>query len=516
MLLLSALSLVRAADMEFNCVAVVEPADARPYYDDDDVIGVGAAAYAEVYAWYDASCVATCTSPSALATACEEASCVTAAGATLEWRDETIEGSTSYLSDSARTRTLRVEPPASAGLGWTAAEIEWVDESYMESSYSYGTSDTYRVSWTGTLDAAWPVDGAFTVSDTYADALGSTGHAWNWSSTGCDWAVTWLDGFTDWTAIVAVRGEPEVEVSQYYKGRYDETCDAGEAEPWAYVSDVFWGVVDEETWEVAGGTDADGDGWGSLDCDDTDAGANPCEVEIPLDGIDQNCDGEEDRDGDGHHPTALGGDDCDDTEATIHPDATEVPYDGIDQDCDGVDLTDADGDGRDGVGGGGTDCDDADATAYDGAPETPYDGTDQDCNGTDLTDVDADGQDALAAGGDDCDDADATIYDLAEEVWYDGVDQDCDGTDLTDVDGDGQDAEAAGGDDCDDLDATISPGATDDACDGVDQDCDGADTCPPPLEDDDDDDDAGGCGGGAAGLLPFTLLLLPLRRRVRA
>ena len=39
------------------------------------------------------------------------------------------------------------------------------------------------------------------------------------------------------------------------------------------------------------------------------------------------------------------GTDCDDGNSLIHPGAVEIPDDGIDQDCDGSDLTDFDGDG---------------------------------------------------------------------------------------------------------------------------------------------------------------------------
>ena len=84
-------------------------------------------------------------------------------------------------------------------------------------------------------------------------------------------------------------------------------------------------AVDIGTWY----TDADGDGWG-VEGSTTDACDQPLE-------------------------TAAQTGDCDDTDRSINPDAVEIPDDGIDQDCDGSDsVTPGEGDDT-GVGGEGKD-----------------------------------------------------------------------------------------------------------------------------------------------------------------
>lgn len=223
--------------------------------------------------------------------------------------------------------------------------------------------------------------------------------------------------------------------------------------------------------------DDDGDGMTEQegDCDDEDTTIYEGANEIPYDGIDQDCDGEDttDLDGDGYEGVEVGGDDCDDTNALIYPGAPESSN-GLDDDCDedideGTDLVDDDGDGYSETDG---DCDDTDPNISPAATEIPYDFIDNDCDGYDLRDVDGDFHDDESVGGRDCNDNDDTIHEGATEIPYDGIDQDCDDADLVDVDGDGYDAEVVGGDDCDDTESDMWPGNVESE-DGLDNDCNG-------------------------------------------
>jgi len=84
------------------------------------------------------------------------------------------------------------------------------------------------------------------------------------------------------------------------------------------------------------------------DCNDSDPNINPGAVEL-CDGIDNNCNNlidegllGTDMDGDGYYASGSCGavtDDCNDNDPSIHPGAIDIPYDGIDQDCNGSDLT---------------------------------------------------------------------------------------------------------------------------------------------------------------------------------
>ena len=239
---------------------------------------------------------------------------------------------------------------------------------------------------------------------------------------------------------------------------------------------------------------------GGDDCADGDAAINPGAAEL-CNLIDEDCDGEIDEDfdfdGDGAPDDSVAACqvnypseelDCDDTDPLIGPNAVEV-CDGIDNNCDGEDdeTFDLDLDGTfDGAdvdcvaiyGAAGVDCDDANPNAFPGNVEDCTTAFDDNCNGLINEDDDFDGDGSFTCSGD-CDDTDATINPSAIEIC-DGIDQNCDFVvdEIFDGDGDGfvDDGPCAGVYpaeelDCDDTVAAINPDATE-VCNALDDDCD--------------------------------------------
>jgi Ca2+-binding RTX toxin-like protein len=87
--------------------------------------------------------------------------------------------------------------------------------------------------------------------------------------------------------------------------------------------------------EVQGDADRDGVRF-PADCDDTNPAIHPGAVDIPDDGIDQNCDGVDATNLDRDHDGFPRPQDCDDTNAAIHPGAIEKIGNAVDENCDGI------------------------------------------------------------------------------------------------------------------------------------------------------------------------------------
>ncbi len=126
-----------------------------------------------------------------------------------------------------------------------------------------------------------------------------------------------------------------------------------------------------------------------------------------------------DLDGDGFFSDV----DCDDSDPEVNSDAIEIPYNGIDDDCNETTLDDdldSDGFPID------QDCDDNDNAVFPGAYEIYDNGIDDDCDGT-IDEPDADGDDYNF--DEDCDDFDAGINPGQVDIYNNGIDEDCDGID---------------------------------------------------------------------------------------
>ncbi len=229
---------------------------------------------------------------------------------------------------------------------------------------------------------------------------------------------------------------------------------------------VSFGFAVEDVECIDQGGDMDGDGFcADQDCDDNNSDVNPNQVEIPYNGLDDDCNSEtldDDLDQDGYELS----EDCDDSDPLINPGVLEIVYNGIDDDCNSETLDDdLDQDGYEFL----EDCDDNNALINPGVIEIEYNGQDDDCDSTTLDDdLDQDGY----VLSEDCDDSAPLINPGVLEIVYNGIDDDCNSETLDDdLDQDG----FTFVEDCDDLNPEINPLAVDIPNNGIDEDCDGMD-----------------------------------------
>ncbi len=166
----------------------------------------------------------------------------------------------------------------------------------------------------------------------------------------------------------------------------------------------------------------------------------------------------------GYTETKPGITDCNDNNADIHPGATEVPGNGIDENCDGKDEKTPDAD-KDGI-----------PDSKDKCPNTPS-GATVDGNGCADSQKDTDGDGVK--DDKDCAPNDANYH--TSKTYYKGVDNDGDGyigavTEKEScVKPNGYTETKPDITDCNDNNADIHPGATEVPGNGVDENCDGKD-----------------------------------------
>lgn len=126
---------------------------------------------------------------------------------------------------------------------------------------------------------------------------------------------------------------------------FDSRTDCDDLNPFINpgVSEIPYDGIDNDCTLVTPDDDLDGDGFLlATDCNDINPLVHPGAQEILYNGLDDDCDPATldmmDEDGDGYltqqnqlYPKPA---DCDDHDPEIHPDAVEIPYNGLDDDCD--------------------------------------------------------------------------------------------------------------------------------------------------------------------------------------
>lgn len=159
------------------------------------------------------------------------------------------------------------------------------------------------------------------------------------------------DDATNTIEVVLVTPDTEIPADYIGDGVWEATVDSAEMPAWLYAAVNLDGIPYRSrttcndggdttewlwsspswitTWDEDG--DADGVTLGDGDCADDDASVRPGAAEIWYDGVDQDCDGQDDfdRDGDGYRAIEWGGSDCADGDPSVRrpPMGHRVPPD---------------------------------------------------------------------------------------------------------------------------------------------------------------------------------------------
>ncbi|MCB9670850.1 MAG: putative metal-binding motif-containing protein [Alphaproteobacteria bacterium] len=208
--------------------------------------------------------------------------------------------------------------------------------------------------------------------------------------------------------------------------------------------DPYFGGDDCDDFDPAahpGGTEVANDGV-DQDCDGQDLVTYDCFQDLDGDGYGSTL-STDSADADCTDPgEASNDDDCDDTQSTVHPGSTEIPNDGVDQDCNGQDLIDTSADDTDGD--GLTDADETNIYGTDpNDPDTDLDGLGDGAevilHGTDPLDADTDNDRLIDGGEVNGQGTDPLDADTDDDGIEDGTEVFDWGTDprLPDSDGDG-------------------------------------------------------------------------------
>ena len=205
---------------------------------------------------------------------------------------------------------------------YNSYQIEWVENT------GNGVFGGMQTIWE---DSEFDLDSKIT--NIHLDRKGDQNLIYAWSEEGSMYRIEQIPGTTDFLDPQLVyegpHGFPNEEIKQFSDADFnqDGLVDI------VYISgDILW-IRFASEFEI----DNDNDGYNEdVDCDDNNVDVNPGQVEIPYNGLDDDCNPvtlDDDLDQDGF----ILDEDCDDENSEINPDAMEIPGNQIDEDCDGMD-----------------------------------------------------------------------------------------------------------------------------------------------------------------------------------